>query len=107
MENDPLYQLLNDWSDQELEAVLFDRGASPDKRMFAREILAGRKAVAQAQADAVSAAEAGRAERAVRAAETQATYAKRAYIRSNVAIGVSIAAIIVSGLFALLDFLKA
>lgn len=44
--------------------------------------------------------------RAVVASETQAIYAKRAYIRSNVAISISIVAVIVGGFFSLLAFLK-
>ncbi|MDB5471710.1 MAG: hypothetical protein JWR84_3270 [Caulobacter sp.] len=45
-------------------------------------------------------------ERSVRAAEAQATYAKRAYHRSNIALWLSGIAVGVTAFFALLDFLK-
>lgn len=106
MFEDQLQEMLAPMSDAELLAIARDRSWSPMKRDAARTMLKERQDKAAAAGAVVAAAEADRAERGVRAAELQATYAKRAFERANVAIGVSIAAIIVAGFFAVLDFLK-
>jgi len=101
-----MLQLFEPMSDEELLAGVSNPGWSSMKKDIARAVI-NERAEARAAVRANQAmAEAALAERSVQAAEKQATYAKRAYQRSNVAIGVSIVAIILTALLAVLDFIS-
>jgi len=95
-------------TDKEVRSYMTFGGDGPF-HSIAVEVLAERESErvrVEALAEEDRVAHLNLSERSVRAAETQATYAKRAYDRANVAIGVSIAAIVVTAFFAMLDFLK-